>query len=356
MNTKVIRKLVLLGLLAGLLGAIGGYVYFLSQPLIQIFHLPETYSRRTDNFSANITGSFAPLSRRLPFLVSSSRYRINDSDWRDFPHNSPVFRMPAPLLTIEIPQADLHEGNNNITIEATSPLRSSHTIIRSFNYDPSPIKLPLAVSWEKADLEAQDGYWETVQIDDQWRVRLKPGFEQYDRMLVVTGAIPGGRRITTDAILRKSIGDQFGFGVLSMWGGHPDNWTRLPRRGWDFALSWYWGRTESYGNEISYKFAEQPPQWINSYSNYTPEIGVKNHLVMEVIEQRNADGSHNSYLHRCKWWPEGGKEPKNWTETVVHDGFALLGKEFAVCLLCFWCQVDFGPVHIEALDPVVLDR
>jgi len=339
--TRRIKAFAVLAVAAGAITCL----WLLTQPLVQIVHMPQTYPRRAEYFSANV-------SILLHELVYETRYRLDGGAWKTVSRDESNFRLHPPISTIEIPKRDLKVGKNRIVIEAFGWLGNSQRVEGSFDYDPSPIELPMSVEWKDRDLEAQDGYWEAIESDGTWWVRPKPGFEGYDRILVVSGAFAGGRRVTTEVILRELQAWDGGFGVLALWGGHPDDLDHTLRRGWSYALSWYWGRLQGIGSDISYKDGPGTPVLANAYRAYDPELGKRHHIVVEVFEELNPDGTHFGYRQRTKWWPEGSEEPDVWVDARDVYGSPLPEGEFSVALLSFWARVEFGPVHIEPLAPI----
>jgi hypothetical protein len=204
------------------------------------------------------------------------------------------------------------------------------------------------------ELEPQDGIWERVTANGEARVRPKPGFEGYDRILLVTAPFEGGRRIETSVVFRRSTapdGLDWGFGVLALWGGHPDDWTTLPRRGWSFGLGWYWSKPGGVGNEISYRRGPGTPRWVNGYRDFAPVPDQEYALIIEAAPELGPRGEHLRYRQRLKWWPSGRSEPAEWQELSDAQGVRLPEGEYAVALLSLRAQVEFGPVSVSALPP-----
>jgi hypothetical protein len=234
-------------------------------------------------------------------------------------------------------------------IKALSDWRKPEITTLQFEYDPTPISLPLTVDWRTADLDVQDGFWETFSTPDGYRVRPKPGFEDYDRLIVVAGAFPGGRRIETDLVFRRSMtrSKPFGFGVLPLWGGHPDGASIRPRRGWNFSLVWFYSRYNGVGMEFSYKYGNAQPDWISSYRNLTLAANVRYFLAVEAWPELDAAGAHKRYRQRMQWWTEGEPPPHEWIELTDAEGAPIPPGEYAVALNAHRSQVDFGPVVIK---------
>jgi len=315
-----------------------------NQPLIEIYHSPTKFSRRHGHFTANICGSISKQAKEV-------KYQLNGGDWIEVRNQSP--RVPPPLFTIEMTSDELKNGPNTVMIEANSIFGKKKSIRLDFHYDSSPIQLPVKVEWIDTNLDVQDGYWETFCSDSGWRVRPKPGFEGYDRILAVTGSFPVGRRVKTDLVLRYKIGEpdwDYGFGILPMWGGRPDTKDYSPRRGWNFSIAWWFARFKALGMEFSYKFGDSPAQWVGTYRKFIPQYNTRYFLICESWSVKDDDGKHLYYRQRMKWWTEGNPEPEEWMELKDIEGAPLPPGEYAVALIAYHCQVDYGPVIIEPLD------
>ncbi|MFO1051419.1 MAG: hypothetical protein U1F36_04335 [Planctomycetota bacterium] len=310
-----------------------------------LFHAPAVVTRKAPPLTANITGMWSgdePL-----------RYRINGGAWAGLTPQPP--RMTRPWFTIELdPQLLSRAGENLLEVEAGTRRESV-----TFRYDDSPVQLPITIDWSRRtgrDLEAQDGVWETVQIDGEWRVRPVPGAEGYDRLLCLTPSFRGGRRIECDMWLRRATQPDLlmGVGVLSMWAGHPDDPGHRPRRGWSFAIGWYYSQYDAIGMEFSHKQGGEGWKWISTYRNEAMQPNVGYHIVMESWAERDAQGALLRYRSRMKWWRKDGAEPKVWQELTDRPGGELFEEEYCVALNAHRCQAEFGPVTISAVDDVVV--
>lgn len=347
---RAVRALLLLAVLAGA-GVLSGYGWYASAPLIEVFNLPDAFSRRHGSFTVNVCGSASPLPGFLARrLTRGVRYRLNEGPWMEAGRGGP--RVPPPLFAVELGDEALLPGLNTLTIEAASRGRRPDVRTLQFRYDPAPIRLPVRLDWASDALEVEDGRWEVFTSGGERRVRPRPGFEGYDRILVLAGAFSGGRRVVTDAIFREKVdySNAYGFGVLSMWGGRPDDAGVGLRRGWSFGLTWYWNRYEGVGSEFSYKYGDDPPKWVNSYRNLDLRAGVRYSIEMECWPERDAAGRHVCHRQRVRWWPEGEAAPDAWVEVTDTEGAPLPPGEYGVALIAYHAQVDFGPVLIEALD------
>lgn len=311
-----------------------------------VFHAPSIVTRKVPPLTANITGRW---SGDEPI-----RYRLNGGAWETLVPALP--RMPKPWFSIELdPDALLVRGDNQLEIHAGPRTESLH-----FAYDPSPPALPMLVDWSKLggrELEAQDGVWETVLADGEWRLRPVPGTEDYDRLLCITPSFPGGRRVECDIVLRRATQpDQLmGVGVLPYWAGHPDDPGVRPRRGWSFAIGWYYTLYGAIGMEFSRKQGGEGWRWVSAYRNDFMRPNEPYRCVIEVWAERGRDGKARRYRARMKWWPAAEAEPADWQELVDRPGGALLEDEYCVALNAHRCQAEFGPVRIRAVPDVVVD-
>ena len=333
-----------------LLATAGVVVYgcVTAEPLVKVFQLPKRFSRRYGELTANICGSFSSQVRK-------AQYSLNDGQWIELPQGKP--RVPSPLFTIELKAEEMQRGINQLSIKAINQDGQSETTRLTFEYDSTPISVPIKVDWSNnSDLDVQDGYWETFEVDGSWRVRPKPGFEEYDRILNVTGAFSGGRRIETDLIFRtnawwmKGGRRDYGFGVLPLWGGHLDDEGIRPRRGWLFGLGWYWKPREGLELSFSKKIGDDSsPPSVSSIQKYKPKTNVRYFLTIECFPELDSAGQY-LYRQRMKWWAEGDPEPNQWMELSDDEETPLIAPgEYAVALLAHRTQVDFGSVTVTPL-------
>ena len=319
------------------------FAQYRSSPLVTIVHLSDSYPRRSGSLSANVTA-------RVSDHVRKVKFRVNNHLWHQIGDIWSVRRVNR-VMTFEMPLEELTPGVNQLQIEAQAPLRDEERLELVFSYDPSAVALPVHRVWKDEELEAQDGYWESVEVEGEWRVRPKLGYEGYDRILLVTGAFPAPRRIETYAVFREArptARNELGFGVLSLWAGHPGAWSHLPRSGWSFAMGLYWSKPGGVGGEISHHEGISPPKWVNSYRNAPLIDNERYHIVIEVEEER-VEGQHHFYRQRVKIWPDSEPEPDQWLVVTDKEGARLPEGEYAVALFALDCQVEFGPVDVLPL-------
>jgi len=316
-------------------------------PLIAVHHEPRTVARRAGDLTVNIGGALAP-------AVERARWRLGNGPWETVAQGAP--RVPAPGFVIEVAPARLLPGPNRVTIEAFARGRPPESRTVEFDYDPTPVRLPLRVDWERVaattGLDSQEGRWEVVRGDDgPARVRPAPGAEGYDRLLLVAGAFPGGRRVETDIIFRREVpGGPSGFGVLTMWGGRPDADGAAPRRGFRFALAWVYSRYKAVGGEFSDKDGGRPGAWAAAYRSFRPVPGVRYRLVAEAWPESDGAGRHVRHRQRLKWWADGEPEPSAWIEVADDEGAPIPPGEYGVALIAQRAQAEFGPVVIRPLS------
>jgi hypothetical protein len=310
---------------------------------IQINHAPKRFPRRMADFTANICGMLAP-------GVTRASYRLNGDLWLPVRHALP--RVPSPLFTLELSHEHLRAGENHLEIEAGSFWPGSarrEKIV--FAYDPSPITPPFHMNWAEQELDVQDGQWEKISHDRQVWIRPVPGSENYDRIIVVTGAFAEARRLELELIFRRSTAGEnpFGFGVLPLWGGRPDDAGVSPRRGWNFSLAWYYSHYRGVGMEFSYKHGSQPPLWISTYRNLELQPDRAHHLVIETWPEQEANGRHLRYRQRMLWQMQGETGRGEWLELSDTEGATIPPREYGIALIAHRCQVEFGPVKILPL-------
>lgn len=246
-------------------------------------------------------------------------------------------------------------GENTLDLQVGSYLRPSQSFTHRFVYDPDVPSLPRTIDWsDRAPLDVQDGQWEVFRdrSGEGW-VRPVPGTEGWDRIIVASGAFPGGRRVRTRIILENNPAKRvnWGFGVFPLWGGQPDVPDHRPRRGWRFGLAWYSSGHGGVGTEFSEKIGDAEPVWVGTYRDLKMEAGRPYHVVTETWPRRAADGRLLSWVQRLKWWADGDPEPSSWLVVDDRWGAPLPDGEYGVTLFSLRAPVAFGPVRIEPLDP-----
>ncbi len=293
-------------------------------------HSPARYGHRSATLSANVTGRWrgdGPVD-----------YRVNQGDWQHLALTGP--RMLDGWFAIEMLESELRHGPNSLLVRAGD--REQRV---QFEYDPDPVQLPIVRDWGEGELEAQDGAWAVTSLDGTSWVHPVPGSEGYDRILTVSGAFAGSRRVTVDMVFRRTThpGRMFGFGVIPFWAGHLDEPEQRPRRGWSYGIAWYYSRYEGAGVEFSRKVGDQAMDWVSCYRGLELSPGQRYRLVVE------AESHATGLRQRLKWWAADAAEPRDWLELSDRPGAALQAKEFAVALVAHRCQVEFGPVEVVSI-------
>ena len=309
----------------------GGFVYKLAQPAdrLALEHAPASFERRSGDLSANFCGRYVG--------AGPLRYRLNEAPWLDYdPRLVTNPRTPGDRFTLEFGSDDLVPGSNVVHLRAGDESRSLR-----FHYDDARVFLPREVDWRDAPLDVQDGAWERFENGDETFVRPVPGTEGYDRVINLTGAFEGARRIEFDVVFRRETepGRLFGFGVLPLWGGHRDT-DVLPRRGWRYGIAWYYSKQQGIGVETSDKLGGDDYTAATSYEKFALVEGTRYRVVSEA--HREDDG----WRLRMKWWAAEEAEPRDWIELDDH-GKRLPHGEYSVALVAHRCQAEFGSVRIR---------
>lgn len=313
-------------------------------PLLTLHHRPAVATRRADDFCFNLPGRLAP-------WAANARWRLDDGPWRPLPQGEP--RAPAPEFVVELEADDLTAGEHRITLAADAPGGGAETLEHVFVHDPVAPKLPQTIDWSDAssgssDLEVEDGWWEIIEADGERRVRPRPGHEGYDRVVIAAGAFPGARRVETTVVFRRDTGyKEWGFGVLPLWGGRPDDPDVRPRRGWLFSIGWYFNRYRGVGSEFSWRHGTDPAAFGTAYLSLALEKDRPYRVVVECEPDTTTIGAAAGWRQRMKWWPADEAEPASWIEHADDVARPLPHRDYGVALVCYGCQAEFGPVAIS---------
>jgi hypothetical protein len=312
---------------------------------VELFHILDSYPARSGALTINITGQITPQE-----VGSTVRYRLNDEPWQKIPQGAP--RNPPPAFTIEIDPKRLQGGENCLHFDADKVITPQSGDRACFRYlADSGIPQTMEIDWRTQPLDVQDGYWQTIETSGEFGVQPTPGFEDYDRILNITGAFAGGRRVEATMLFETQThkGKPYGFGVLPLWGGHQDQAGHFPRRGWAYGLAWYYSMQKGVGAEIASKFADSPFQQIYTYRTYSIEPGRHYQLITEAVPKHSQSRSYQGYEVRMKWWQSDKDEPEEWM--LVNDLVArtLPQQDYAVALLAHRAQVLFSSVKITPI-------
>ena len=312
---------------------------------IEIFHLPTSYFARDGALTLNVTGTVHGQGDRER---SSIKYRLNEGPWQALPQGKP--RVPSPNFTIEIYPEQLQEGDNCIAFTTLRVVNTTREGAACFKYLPRPQEPSTVIDWTSHPLDVQDGKWETLTRDGATFARPSPGHEDYDRILMATGAFRGGRRVEADFIFRRRSADSkpYGFGILPLWGGHQEDSGHFPRRGWAYGLAWYYSVQNGIGAEIATKVGAGLIMQTNTYQTYKVEEDRRYRMITEAQQLPN-DSETSRFRVRLKWWADGDVMPEEWITVVESDAKRLPHQAFAVALLAHRAQVEFYSVRIIAL-------
>jgi hypothetical protein len=310
-------------------------------PVFCLVHACKRYERRADELTVNVSGYWGDNTR-------SALYRLNGGDWRPVGRGSP--RVPAHLFLVELPLAGLRPGDNLVEFEIQPKKGAPRRVEHRFEYGDT-VPVPCGHDWRSSELDVSDGLWEKFEQRGETWARPRPGEENYDRLLVVGGAFPVPRRVTVDLVYRCPAGPagMFGFGVLPLWGGHPDLPDTRPRRGWRFSLLWYYSHYKGVGMEFSERFGDRKPAWTSCYRNFDLNPGQRYRLIAEVWTEESM-GQHTCFRQRARWFNPDSEEYAPWMELADVYGAPLPRGDYAVAVVAHRCQVEFGPVKIERLD------
>jgi hypothetical protein len=322
-------------------------VLFRGTPILEVEPPPSPFPRRSGELTCNVSGRVFPSARLWCRIGEGEAFLVSRS----------APRSPEPTFTVEIDPDELSPGPNRISFTARGPLGRKQTVEVMVEHDDSAVSLPLTEDWsgygssaqgsEAGGLDVQDGQWQCVGGPDGWRVRPVPGTEEYDRILNVCGAFPGGRRVSTDMIFRRGV-RPFGCGVLVLWGGHPDPQGGRPRSGWLYSIGWYMS-IYGVGIEDSVRIGSSPRRDVLAYVSSNIEEGRRYRLVMEAVPERDSADVLRCWRQRLKWWPDDESEPEDWLETTDYGEAKLPDREYSVALMAHRCQVEFGPIRIERI-------
>jgi hypothetical protein len=341
LNLRINRRL--RRLLRPLVAWLSYYSPLSNRPLVQLHHAPARVSRRAGALSVNLCGKLNP-------RATSVSHRLNKGPWQPVKQSGP--RVKPLAFTIELPTDHLRLDGNTWEIQAKTRWGRVETQAVQFQYDPVPQALPIDQDWASDNLDVQDGRWEKFLRDGRWWVRPTPGYEGYDRILLVCGALSGARRIELDLVYRGHTQSPFGFGVIGLWGGHPDEEVGRLRRGWRYGLGWYYSRYQGVGLEFSNKMSDAAPEWCGNYRNHALKPNQVVRLILECWPEVDADGNHRCFRQRMQWLCGDDSKVFEWLENCDTQGAALPAGEYAVALVAHRSQVEFGPVQITALRNV----
>ena len=315
--------------------------------LIQFYPMPSVFLNKADGLSLNIHG-------KLDETVSIKNYRINSGQERMPRADSP--RIKDREFVLEFLVDDLQAGKNKLKVTISNMLGRKREVDLSFEYDATTPHLPLVISWQNASLESQDGQWEKIQRGDQVLVRPIPGTEGYDRILLASGAFKGSRRVecTLTFVSRDSSAKLFGFGIMPLWGGHTDSTQLSPHRGWKYGLGWYYSKDEGVGLEFADKIDDDQHITLSKYTKFNPAPGERYKIIIDAQQVLNEHGDHVTYRQTMTWDTLNSNQEPITIELKDDRAEPLKDSHYAVALLAHRAQVEFGPVKVSRIAPIIL--
>lgn len=306
------------------------------------------YSAPTGTLSVNVTG------KRTRF-VGKIEYRQGDTGpWLRLDLASPRLSRRSVVFELFPNEAKAHEITVNI--RATSKIGTTRRFSRVVQIEAGsavPVA-PYLHEWIADDLETQDGRWELAVAPSgetgSW-VRPSPGTEAYDRILLAGPSFSGPRRVEFSFVLdeiRKTPAP-YGVGVLALWGGHLETTDRRPRRGWEYALGWWYSAYPGFGVEIARRVDNGPISTDNATRDEPIELGKVYHMALEArpISKKDARG----IALRMKWSNSKDElESADWILETFDTGQDLsVNKSYAIGVLAHRTSARFSPIQITPL-------
>jgi hypothetical protein len=102
------------------------------------------------------------------------------------------------------------------------------------------------------------------------------------------------------------------------------------------------------GNEVSYRYGDANPRWQGSYRDFELQPDVPYSVLVEVRRLEDDQGV-GYFEQRTKWWKRGTPEPQRWMVLDDRSAVELPDGEYAIALLSFNAQVEFGPLEVSPL-------
>ena len=352
---KIYLKTALLAVLVGsiIIVSIEALFNFAEEDqLIRFYQVPDKFSKKADYLTLNVSGELA-LPRRLTSIKS---YKINGQRW-NLPQTRNS-RIKGREFVLEFFAEDLKPGVNKIAVKVENLFGSERIVSISVNYDDTLVELPEGVDGHSGSLEPQDGQWEVVETNHQDVIRPIPGTEGYDRILLASGAFKGGRRVeaTMRFVGQASESEDFGFGILPLWGGHPDTLNRSPRRGWKYGLAWYYNPEGGIGIEYSDKFSAERHIRVAKFSKFLAIPGSRHKIIVDSHQTVNKQGQHLGYRQSMTWYALDSKDQLIKMELDDTREQPLAHIHYSVALLAHRAQVEFWDITITPLPPVIIEE
>ncbi|WP_425092186.1 hypothetical protein [Tropicimonas sp. S265A] len=312
--------------------------------LVARFDPPGVIGLKTGDLSANLNGERGVFGR----LHDGTVFRANNGGWRAFVEKSP--RLSSGAILLEVPSDQLIPGLNEVEVVFTSFLGLTRQINVPFEYAPEPVSFPISWDWSRDMAEVQDGVWERRETAEGWRLGPVEGAEGYDRLVLVAPPFDGPRRVTVDVTFRKNTGRPFGFGVIPLWGGHNDPDARSPRRGWEYAIAWYYDVQNGFGVELSRKDGARPHTTVRKYDARDIVEGETYRIIAEARGPLDVTTGSAGYSLRMQWAHPASGQISDWIE-LTDASVPVTDQPHAVALVAHRAAVDFGPVFVERIKP-----
>jgi hypothetical protein len=304
-------------------------------------------SRRSGALTANFSG-------RVGSGASSLEYSINNGAWIPVDLSSKAFDQET--VTLQVPRSLILGGQqlNHVFVRGSTWLKETEAEFPvRFVYDDAPPALPLVWSAAKGRTESDHGLWVQQARDGDPLIQPVPGTEGYDRILLLSGAFAGARRIRARIVyLQGSLphpGMLHGYGLIPLWGGNVDEDGVCPRRGWRYGLCWFYSAEQGYGIEFSNKPGAQEHDTVNRYAAFEPQPGRVERILIEAWPTQD-EGAFSGWHIRAKRWFEDEQEPQAWLQFSDSGGKRLPEQEYAVAFLAHRCSAGIFEARIEKLS------
>ncbi len=309
-----------------------------ADPSIWLDALPNEIGPRSGDLTLNVSGILKPNQQ--------AEWQWNGGDWWPVGQTQP--RAPAPEFIIEIPADQITVGTNTLALRITNQDGESDQYEHRF--DVQPDKAPGAMM-----PEPHDGIWD-------WQpalsaVRPRPGHEGYDRVFILNPQVSGGRHLTATVAFDRSTqswthrlryGPQYGFGLVPLWGGHPDPEEVRPRRGWLYGLAWYYAREEGFGSEAANRQGGDPIEVVKQYATLSPGADAEIDAYAALVKS-----SQDAFLGWCLVSVLSNSDGELRPDPLFVEPSILPERDYAAALIAHRTAVTFSDIAWQPLDPLI---
>lgn len=310
-----------------------------ADPSIWLDRLPDQVGPRSDDLTLNVSGILGPEQR--------AEWQWNEGEWSPVGQAQP--RAPAPEFIIEIPADQIAAGTTN-TLGLRIGRQNGETTQYEHRFNVGSDSTPGAMV-----PEPHDGVWDWQ--PDLSAVRPRPGHEGYDRVFILNPQISGGRHLRVKIAFDKSTqrwthrlryGPQYGFGLVPLWGGHPDPEDVRPRRGWLYGLAWYYAREEGFGSEAANRSGGDPIEVVKQYGGWSPaaDSGIDAYATPVKSEQ-------GDFLGWCLVSVLSSSDGDIRPAPLFVDPAILPERDYAAALIAHRTAVTFSEISWQPLDPLI---